>query len=120
MADFRERFEAYGGDYEATMGRFMGNEALYRRLLPMLFEDDSFSKLKAALIAGDLEGAFQAAHTLKGVTGNLGLTPLYAAICQIVEPLRRRDPDADYPAMSQAIADEFDKVARLRRQLEEG
>ena len=29
----------------------------------------------------DLDGAFEAAHTLKGVAGNLGLTPLYRSVC---------------------------------------
>ena len=35
-----------------------------------------------------MTSAFEAAHTLKGVTGNMGLTPLYDAVCTIVEPLR--------------------------------
>ena len=34
-------------------------------------------KLEAAMAAGDAEGAFMAAHTLKGVSQNLGFDNLY-------------------------------------------
>ena len=36
----------------------------------------------------DLIAAFDAAHTLKGVLSNMGLTPLYDCVSAIVEPLR--------------------------------
>ena len=49
MADFRTIFEAYGGDYESTMERFLGNEAMYKRLLGMLFADENMAKLDQAL-----------------------------------------------------------------------
>ncbi|MDY6296345.1 MAG: Hpt domain-containing protein, partial [Schwartzia succinivorans] len=32
--------------------------------------------------------AFRHAHTLKGLTANMGLTPLYDLVVKIVEPLR--------------------------------
>ena len=88
MRGFRDTLEAYGVDYQTTMDRFLGNETLYRSLLDRLFEDDSLQKLGGALASGDTAKAFEAAHTLKGVTGNMGLTPLYAALCTLVEPLR--------------------------------
>ena len=45
MGSFRESFEAYGADYQTTMGRFMGNEKMYLRILDMLFEDENLNKL---------------------------------------------------------------------------
>ena len=36
----------------------------------------------------DITKAFEAAHSLKGTLGNMGLTPMYEIIIQIVEPLR--------------------------------
>ena len=92
MNEFQIKFEIYGGDYPATMGRFMGNEAMYLRLLDMLFRDESLRQLGAALETGDIKSAFEAAHTLKGAVGNMGLTPLYQAVCAIVEPLRAGEP----------------------------
>lgn len=117
---FREIFQAYGADYDATMERFMGNEALYLRLLGMLFQDDNLNKLGAALEAGDLTGAFEAAHTLKGVAGNMGLSPLYEAVCAIVEPLRAGQPRSDYTALYQVIQTEFRRVETLNMRLKGG
>ena len=80
MGGFREMFEAYGADYHSTMARFMGNEAMYIKFLDMLFKDDNLEKLGEALEKQDYEEAFSAAHTLKGVVGNMGLTPLFHAV----------------------------------------
>jgi HPt (histidine-containing phosphotransfer) domain-containing protein len=117
---FREIFQAYGADYDATMERFMGNEALYLRLLGMLFQDDNLHKLGVALEAGDLTAAFEAAHTLKGVAGNMGLSPLYEAVCAMVEPLRARQPRSDYATLYQAVLTEFREVETLHRRLKGG
>lgn len=92
MPGFPECFAAYGADHRDTMARFLGSESLYLRFLDMLPQDDNLRKLGAALADGDLERAFLAAHTLKGVAGNLGLLPLSRAVCAIVEPLRPGKP----------------------------
>ena len=117
MEDFKSIFEAYGGDYAATMSRFMGKEALYLKLLNMLMQDDNLQKLEAALQKGDLPEAFDAAHTLKGGAGNMGLTPVVEAVCRIVEPLRQKEQREDYPALLQEIQAEFEKVKQLRAAL---
>lgn len=119
MGSFKESFEAYGADYRTTMERFMGNENMYLRLLDMLFQDENMNKLGNALKAEDMTAAFEAAHTLKGVVGNLGLTPLYEAVCAIVEPLRFRKA-CNYAAMYQDIKSEFEKVDVLRENLKGG
>lgn len=120
MGNFKETFEAYGADYALTMERFMGNEAMYLRLLDMLFKDDNLQKLSAALEQGDLAAAFAAAHTLKGVVGNMGLTPLYDAICIILEPLRIKEAREDYPQLLQAVQIEFQKAEQLQARLKGG
>lgn len=117
MGDFKEQFVAYGADYEGTMQRFMGNEAMYMKFLGMLFQDDNLQKLGDAICAGDLAGAFAAAHTLKGVVGNMGLTPLYQAVCAIVEPLRNGERREDYPALYEAVQQEFQRVGELRNNI---
>lgn len=120
MDGFREKFDAYGADYTVTMERFLGNEAMYLRFLDMLFQDGSLRRLGGALDAGDMTAAFEAAHTLKGVAGNMGLTPLYQAVCVIVEPLRAGERRKDYPELYQAILAEFQRADLFRAQLKEG
>lgn len=120
MSRFREIMEEYGVDYEVTMTRFMGNEQLYLRLLDMLFQDKNLLELGDALAADDMTRAFEAAHTLKGVVGNMGLSPLYGAVCAIVEPLRTENRNEDYQALYQAISTEFARADVLRHALNEG
>ena len=120
MGEFREIFEVYGADYNSTMARFMGNEAMYLKFLDMLFKDDNLEKLGTALEQQDYEAAFAAAHTLKGVVGNMGLTPLFNAVCAIVEPLRRREAPEDYNGLYQVIRTGFLQADVFRKKLKEG
>lgn len=112
MANLREVFQKYGGDYETTMARFMGNEQMYLRILSMLPRDENLHKLGQALQAGDYPAAFDAAHTLKGMAGNLGLTPLYQAVCAIVEPLRAGEK-LDYSPLYLSVHKEYEQAAAL-------
>ena len=117
MGNFKSVFEAYGGDYDVTMSRFMGKETLYMKLLGMMFQDENLKKLGTAIEENDLDAAFEAAHTLKGVAGNLGLTPFYDSVCRIVEPIRNREEREDYTQMYQEIQDEFSRVDELWKEL---
>ena len=56
-------------------------------------EDDSFPRLLQAMEAGNREEAILAAHSLKGVSGNLAFARLYASSSLLAELLRSR-PDA--------------------------
>lgn len=85
-----EKLNDFGADTAEGLGRCCGNEALYLRLVNMIPDEDSFAALDAALKAGDLDRAFEAAHALKGVLGNLSLTPMYEKSCEITELLRAR------------------------------
>ena len=120
MGEFREIFEVYGADYNSTMARFMGKEAMYVKCLDMLFKDDNLEKLGTALEQQDYEAAFAAAHTLKGVVGNMGLTPLFNAVCAIVESLRKREVPEDYNVLYQIIQTGFLQADEFRKKLKEG
>ena len=120
MPDFKEIFESYGADYTQTMERFLGSESFYLRMLGMLPDDESCVQLGRALDGGDLEDAFRAAHTLKGVAGNLGLKPLYEAVCRIVEPLRRGEASEGYGAMYRTVREEVQRAEQLYRDLTRG
>ncbi|NMP38362.1 MAG: Hpt domain-containing protein [Clostridiales bacterium] len=80
-----------GIDYEEGIGRFVGNSELYESLLKSFCEENDFDKAKAAVEAGDTRNLFELIHTMKGVTGNLSLTPLYRACCELTEKLRAED-----------------------------
>ena len=77
-----------GCDVEGAMARMMDDEDFYLTCLGMLADDPGFQELSEALSRHDLAASFEAAHMLKGVIGNLGLTPMYQAVAKIVELLR--------------------------------
>ena len=67
----KECYEAMGADYQNVLNRFP-NEAFIKKFVLKFLDDNSYANLKEALAAGNVEEAFRAAHTLKGVCLNLG------------------------------------------------
>jgi len=84
---------AYGMDVDATIARFGGNESLMMRFLIGFPNDKTMQTLRTAMELGDREAMKTAAHTLKGLTGNLGLTPLFEASTELMNTLRQTEDD---------------------------
>ena len=93
-----EELKNLGADVETGLSRCVGNESLYLKLVGMGLGDSKFEELGAALGADDLGKAFELCHALKGVIGNLALTPLYESLSDKTEKLRARE-EADYQTM---------------------
>ena len=104
---------SFGADIQQGLGRCMNNEAFYLRLVNMGLDDANFGKLEEAVRNGDRKAAFEAAHALKGVMGNLALTPLYESVSEITE-LLRAEKDADYPALTDEIMKKRGELLALR------
>ena len=83
-----QALEEWGCDIEGAMDRFLDDKELYMTCLQTVIVDDNFAKLGTALDEQNVPQAFDYAHTLKGVFANLGLTPMFAIVETIVEPLR--------------------------------
>ena len=107
-----EALREFGADTERGLSMCMGNEALYLRLVGTVPAEPRFADLEKALEAKDLDAAFDAAHALKGVLGNLSLTPLYEKTSEITEHLRNRT-DMDYSALLGELAAQKEKLANL-------
>ncbi|MBR3107371.1 MAG: Hpt domain-containing protein [Clostridia bacterium] len=65
-----------------------------------------------AIEARNLASAFDAVHALKGLTGNLVLTPLTDLLCEITELLRVRK-EADYAALISPIRKNYEALKAL-------
>ncbi len=87
-----------GTDIETGLSRCLGKEDLYLKLVNMGLSDAKFEELGSVLASNDLQKAFELCHALKGVIGNLAITPLYEALSALTEKLRNKE-EADYPAM---------------------
>ena len=104
--------KAYGGNVEEGLSRCMNDEAFYLRMVQMMLSDHSMDKLEAAIHEGNLDAAFEAAHALKGVAGNLSLTPLYEADLELTECLRARK-DMDYEPLLSKVKAAYDELKKL-------
>lgn len=83
-----DKLNQFGANTKEGLDRCMNNEAFYLRLVDKAINDDSFIKLKDELENKNYDEAFKIAHSLKGVLGNLSLTPLYDLAVEITENLR--------------------------------
>ena len=81
-------YQETGGDMAGAVRR-LGSASAVERFLRMFAGDDTFAMLQAAMSAGDVQRAFRAAHTLKGLAANLGLVQLAASA--LTEALRGSD-----------------------------
>lgn len=100
----KEFYQSVGGNYDDVMSRLRTEERVVKFLNKVL-ADGSFELLKTSLDARNLEDAFRAAHTIKGVCMNMSLTKLYESAANLTEALRGRTEYGD------DIVPLFDKLA---------
>ena len=107
-----EKLNDFGANTAEGLGRCYGNEALYLRLVNMIPGEANFDKLRDSLTAGDLESAFEAAHALKGVLGNLSLTPMFEKCSELTELLRART-EMDYSPLLTSLLSQRDTLLSM-------
>lgn len=103
---------AFGANVDEGVGRCMGNEEFYLRLVETAKGEAGFDQLFDAVQENRLEDAFSAAHSLKGILGNLALTPLYVPMSEITE-LLRKNTQMDYTPLVDTIRQELDRFLAL-------
>ncbi|MDD3796358.1 MAG: Hpt domain-containing protein [Lachnospiraceae bacterium] len=116
----REKMQAIGIDYDEGVKRFAGHTNLYEKFVIKFIDDPSYQALIQAMDADDVENAFRAAHTLKGIAGNLSFHCITEPLTPMVEALRTGNLEAakeKYPALKS----EYEKVcACIRASADEG
>ena len=103
---------AFGANTSEGMKRCLNKEDYYLRMVKKVPADSNFQKLFDAINTGDLNAAFEASHALKGVVGNLALSPLFTPVSELTELLRARK-QADYSALVEAIRKGRDELEQI-------
>lgn len=119
MSNLKKILTDYGADYEVIMERFMENEEMYLNFLDQMFEDDDIKKMRHVFCSQDTESIAKAAHTLKGIIGTMGLTPLYNAICKVLDALRAGKSQEHCLELYKDVQKEFEKADALHIRLKE-
>jgi histidine phosphotransfer protein HptB len=86
--EFLNKLKENGVDVEKTVARFCGNADLFEKFILKFPSDGDFALIKPAFDKKDYLEALNTTHTLKGVSGNLGLTRLYTACSNTVALIR--------------------------------
>lgn len=109
-----ECYRRVGGNYQEVTDR-LGNEILVERFLMKFLQDPSYVQLSAALEEKDVQNAFRAVHTLKGVCLNLGLTDLFEVSSALTEKLRGMDM-LGYEPYYEEVKKEYKRVSDTLQQ----
>jgi len=107
--DYKNALRAIGVDVDTAIGRVVGKEDLYEKLLLMFFDDKSLEMLREKVAEGNIQGAFDAAHTIKGTAGNLGLDNINSVVMPMVEILRAGN-DEGVAAMVEQTQAKYDEL----------
>lgn len=89
----KECYEKMGANYDNVLSRLGGSDALVKRFALKFLDDASYQNLEQQLENKDVEEAFRAAHTLKGVCLNLGFDNLFTVSSDLTEKLRAKELD---------------------------
>lgn len=108
--------EVAGTDIPTTLDRFLNNEALYKKFLIKFFQDTTFENLRKAVEEGNMSSAFSHAHTLKGVSANLGLEFLCQKLTVTTDHLRTLQTDHIAEEMEE-ISEQYQRACELIRNL---
>ena len=90
MMNVRQFYVDVNGSYENALSIMM-NDALISRMLAKFVNNNACEQMIKAYEDKDYRLVFTSAHTLKGVAGNLALTPLYELASIITEATRNSD-----------------------------
>ena len=93
-----ENLKAFGANVQEGVSRCLNDEQFYIDLVKSVLPDERIDELERCIAEKDLDKAFEVAHALKGMYGNISLTPIYEPICEMTELLRSRT-DTDYSKM---------------------
>lgn len=108
--DLKTCYEQMAGDYEAVMGRLRQEERVVK-FLRLFLADENYELLTRSVAAEDWPTAFRAAHSLKGVALNLGLSALAKSASEMTECLRPGVPTQDPQPLYEAVRGDYEKTA---------
>ena len=113
--DLITELDALGVNTREAIERMNNNSAFYIKMLGRFKGELENHEVMSYIESGDLETAVANAHTLKGLTGNLSLTPLFKAYTDVVALLRANDPVKAKQAMTDALPIQSDIVACIEK-----
>ena len=116
----QECYAAFGGNYDEVFSRLRTDDRI-KRFLQMALNDASYQLLIDSIASGNVDEAFRAAHTLKGVCGNLSITRFGESSTALCEYLReKRVLDDKAMSMLPKVKEDYELTMNCIKQLLNG
>ena len=113
----KECYGAMEGNYQEVEARLRTEERI-KKFLCKVPEDKSYELLCNSLEQGNMDEAFRAAHTIKGVCQNLALTKLGNSAQILTDYLRdRREYTAEVEELFAQVKKDYEKTVECIRSL---
>ena len=108
------KLRTFGANVDEGVARCVNNEPFYLKMVGKAIDETAakLPLLKEAVNAGNLDVAFEICHGLKGILGNLSLTPLFAIAGEMSDLLKNHQ-EADYPAYYERLEARFNELQQL-------
>lgn len=125
MSTLIDKLKAFGctdDDLRKAVERFLNSEAFYERCLGKYLNDKSFAELGKCLESNVLVAReiFEPAHNLKGVTANMGITPILDEVNIIVEAVREdEDEVGKIDVEPEVLMEHYNKIMEYHAQLKD-
>ena len=99
-----EELKNMGLEIDEGLNRVMGDASLYEMMLGMFVSSIQENPIRAEDFDGsDLDELIKSVHTLKGVTGNLALMPLFDGYTKSLTSLRAGQPKEAQAAFKELL-----------------
>lgn len=100
----QEFYSEVDGNYDEIMKRLRTDERVMK-FVGMFAKDESYNTLVRTMQEGNIDEAFRAAHTMKGVCQNMAFTRLFQSSHAITEALRGKDMEQANKLLDQVTQD---------------
>lgn len=110
-------YNKMGADYAEVKSR-LPSDAFIKRFTLKFLDDPTFALLEKSLAEENVDEAFRAAHTLKGITQNLGFSQLSPLAIEITEILRKGTMDGTDTLFPQ-LKEKYDMTVACIKEVDE-
>ena len=107
----KEILQDLGVDYETLLRRFSGNEAILRKFILKFPKDQTFPALQKQVEASAYQEIERSAHTLKGLSANLGFAQLSVYCADLVACVRGGDKEQT-EALFDKVREEYERIVK--------
>lgn len=112
--EIKNKLKEAGMDIDSALVRFMGNESLMEKFMKKFIDDPSYTQLIEAIKNGNVEDAFAASHTLKGVAANFSFENLRSKASDACEEFRAGRFDSGKDLIAPVTAEYEKLIATLK------